>query len=512
MNKSLTVQKKNSKLGQIIEENQIQNTDDFETAFYAKANKSGNITKENLDDLLQQFKFKENDSCCTALVEVKPKNNIKQYISKNKLGANSFTYAGCEFFYFKTRKKIMFNGVEIDAEDIWFSGKVAAGNMGYSDTSQAIRYNVPEEYRTTFGEILDDPSFEELNPVHSTGLKKSKTSKGSKSLPLKGNEKDAIYISEPGLYSLIFSSNKPEAIAFRKFVFEEVLTSLRKNGNYSINNILNINFDTTGVKTCFKKPKIEDYNDYNVIYIGVVGLGPNGMICKVGRSDCRIFGRLGELKATFGPQFKLVAIAITDNNTIAEDKYKKLIKDKGIKFDLTVNGQNQTELFVPNAEFTFDDAVDTLYELADDNQSKVVNETKDNIYLLIELAREKRLKEEAIARQKEADRDTLLNQNNKIEVKENPKEQPKEEPKEQPIVQQNIYIIFLDKKTVESSAHTHTNVLYAEYVNWLQTYHPNIRVPSNVEFCKNIKKYKDIKKVRVDNKVSSGISNLELRK
>lgn len=39
-------------------------------------------------------------------------------------------------------------------------------------------------------------------------------------------------ISEPGLYKLIFRSNKPEAKAFSRWVTHEVLPSIRKTGKY----------------------------------------------------------------------------------------------------------------------------------------------------------------------------------------------------------------------------------------------------------------------------------------
>lgn len=41
-------------------------------------------------------------------------------------------------------------------------------------------------------------------------------------------------INEPGLYSLIFSSKKPEAQQFQRWVTSEVLPSIRKTGSYSI--------------------------------------------------------------------------------------------------------------------------------------------------------------------------------------------------------------------------------------------------------------------------------------
>jgi prophage antirepressor-like protein len=46
-----------------------------------------------------------------------------------------------------------------------------------------------------------------------------------------------IVINESGLYSLIFTSTKPEAKYFRKWVTSEVLPSLRRKGTYSLNKV-----------------------------------------------------------------------------------------------------------------------------------------------------------------------------------------------------------------------------------------------------------------------------------
>ena len=42
------------------------------------------------------------------------------------------------------------------------------------------------------------------------------------------------FINESGLYRLIFASRKPEAEKFRRWVFHEVLPSIRKTGYYSV--------------------------------------------------------------------------------------------------------------------------------------------------------------------------------------------------------------------------------------------------------------------------------------
>lgn len=49
-----------------------------------------------------------------------------------------------------------------------------------------------------------------------------------------GRPRETNLVSEPGLYELIFRSDKPIAAKFRKWVFEEVLPSIRKTGSYSV--------------------------------------------------------------------------------------------------------------------------------------------------------------------------------------------------------------------------------------------------------------------------------------
>ena len=47
-----------------------------------------------------------------------------------------------------------------------------------------------------------------------------------------GRNQNTTVINEPGLYSVILRSDKPEAKAFKRWVTHEVLPAIRKNGNY----------------------------------------------------------------------------------------------------------------------------------------------------------------------------------------------------------------------------------------------------------------------------------------
>jgi prophage antirepressor-like protein len=56
--------------------------------------------------------------------------------------------------------------------------------------------------------------------------------KGVLVLPSLGGEQATLFISEPGLFRLIFTSNKPEAERFTTWVVEEVLPAIRRTGMY----------------------------------------------------------------------------------------------------------------------------------------------------------------------------------------------------------------------------------------------------------------------------------------
>ena len=58
--------------------------------------------------------------------------------------------------------------------------------------------------------------------------------RGSVLVDTPGGPQEMSTINEPGLYSLIFRSRKPEAREFKRWVTHEVLPALRKTGSYSV--------------------------------------------------------------------------------------------------------------------------------------------------------------------------------------------------------------------------------------------------------------------------------------
>ena len=109
---------------------------------------------------------------------------------------------------FKNQELALSVRTYIDSKGIvWFKGKDVALALGYAKPRNAILNHVDEDYKGA--------------PV-----------KG----PLRGEQPHTIWISEPGVYSLIFSSMLKSAKEFQKWVFSEVLPNIRRYGQYKVFN------------------------------------------------------------------------------------------------------------------------------------------------------------------------------------------------------------------------------------------------------------------------------------
>ncbi|MNW52735.1 hypothetical protein D3C74_302670 [compost metagenome] len=62
--------------------------------------------------------------------------------------------------------------------------------------------------------------------------------KGVVSTDTLGGEQQITAVNEPGLYSLILGSRKPEAKEFKRWVTHEVIPSIRKRGIYATDNVI----------------------------------------------------------------------------------------------------------------------------------------------------------------------------------------------------------------------------------------------------------------------------------
>lgn len=92
---------------------------------------------------------------------------------------------------------------EIEGEPYMLGSDVAIA-LGYSNPGKAIRDHVDEEDKLT------------------------------ERIVLSGQTREAIFINESGLYSLIMGSRLPNAKKFKRWVTSEVLPQIRKTGGYHL--------------------------------------------------------------------------------------------------------------------------------------------------------------------------------------------------------------------------------------------------------------------------------------
>lgn len=95
----------------------------------------------------------------------------------------------------------------IDGEP-WFAGKDVAASLGYKDTSDALKKHVAEEDKLT------------------------------RCFADSGQNRQMYVINESGLYSLIFGSKLESAQKFKHWVTSEILPSIRKNGIYATDKVI----------------------------------------------------------------------------------------------------------------------------------------------------------------------------------------------------------------------------------------------------------------------------------
>lgn len=93
-------------------------------------------------------------------------------------------------------------------DEPYFVGKDVAEVLGYSNPQKAIRNHVDDE------------------------------DKGVNEMDTPGGKQPIVIINESGLHSLILGSKLPEAKRFKRWVTSEVLPSLRRNGMYAMDELL----------------------------------------------------------------------------------------------------------------------------------------------------------------------------------------------------------------------------------------------------------------------------------
>jgi prophage antirepressor-like protein len=74
----------------------------------------------------------------------------------------------------------------------------------------------------------------EIGRTHDAVRSLDDDERGTETIRTPGGDQTITVINEPGLYSLILRSRKPEARAFKRWITHEVLPAIRKAGSYSV--------------------------------------------------------------------------------------------------------------------------------------------------------------------------------------------------------------------------------------------------------------------------------------
>ena len=186
-------------------------------------------------------------------------------------------------------------------QNIWFRGKDVAVILGYRDTDDAVRRHVSIENKMT--QFLQPKCSPGKTPGQQNGTKvkcspgktpgqqnntKVKCSPISKTGqqnntrgPKTGRQQNDTrgkyckFINEPGLYELVFSSKLEFAKKFRQWVFNTVLPSIRKYGQYKMFDSPWNKMIMIGNETDLHYKVVQLIRNYYPDSILVAGLGEN---------------------------------------------------------------------------------------------------------------------------------------------------------------------------------------------------------------------------------------------
>ena len=174
------------------------------------------LTKEELD-FVKDFDFSDKDLPNTAKIVWRCRKNpmvLRLFMKDveleekdrliNKRGGNFME--NNKLVIFKNDDFGEIRSITIDNEP-YFVGKDIAEVLGYTNSRKAIQDHVDIEDKMDGVTICDSI----------------------------GRNQSAVVINESGLYSLIMSSKMPTAKQFKRWVTNEVLPSIRKNGGYIAN-------------------------------------------------------------------------------------------------------------------------------------------------------------------------------------------------------------------------------------------------------------------------------------
>jgi prophage antirepressor-like protein len=105
----------------------------------------------------------------------------------------------------------------------YFCGRDVCTILEHSDYRKAMHMYIDDECKLSLGQLLVVDKTSTTSKTHNN---------------LKYNDLKATYINEEGLYRLMFHCKLPVAKKFQKWIFKEVLPTIRKTGKFELKNAL----------------------------------------------------------------------------------------------------------------------------------------------------------------------------------------------------------------------------------------------------------------------------------
>jgi prophage antirepressor-like protein len=204
-----------------------------------------------------------------------------------------------------------------------------------------------------------------------------------------GGEQEVTFLTEKGLYQVLFTSRKPIAKQFKNWVCE-VIEEIRLNGNYQLQQqLISKDKEIQNISTKNEEILLSNSSNKNLVYLGLA----EDNIVKFGFSKGVEKRVLDCHKKEIGPQFVLKYTIHSDFYIELEDSIKTACKTKGHmlygrKIKKTYNGKSQTELIQLDQTFTIEDLYNIVKNLNEKliNQKtygNVIDEFKDEIKFLL---------------------------------------------------------------------------------------------------------------------------------
>ena len=277
----------------------------------------------------------------------------------------------------------------------WFDGKEIVLFIGYKDHINAIKDHIKDEYKKYLKDII----------------------RGGDSPPLNQYEKNSIYISEEGLYQLLTTSRLDNDIIkiFQKWVFDEILPSIRKTGKYEIPNMF------SNIKSFYNDHMITPFLGKKVVYLGITSniVINNGIVeylAKYGKTGGITRRDIDEHRKFFN-DFKVVFIRECDNYEDIEKLFELELKALELYRKVEIKGVMCKELFTVKEDYTMDNIINMLNKLIDNNPLKSIEEKNNKIKELESNLELEKLKEMTKQRGLENEKIKLEIELKKLELK-----------------------------------------------------------------------------------------------